>query len=93
MTQLIRGVISLGDKWRQISYPINLSFPLNLQPNQGSSYDWILENAETTILQFFLEHPGSKGAVILNSIAAVKKLSGHFKQIFERGSRYGKILA
>lgn len=72
-----------GDKWRQISYPINLSFPLNLQPNQGSSYDWILENAETTILQFFLEHPGSKGAVILNSIAAVKKLTGHFKRIFE----------
>lgn len=72
-----------GEEWRQISYPIHLNFPLNLQPNSRSSYDWILENAETTILQFFLQHPGSKGAIILNSIAAVKKLTNYFKQIFE----------
>ncbi|MDF0551512.1 type I-D CRISPR-associated helicase Cas3' [Kamptonema sp. UHCC 0994] len=70
------------DKWRQISYPINLSFPQQLEPNLRSSYDWILENAETTILKFFQDHPGSKGAIILNSIASVKKLVTKLKAIF-----------
>jgi CRISPR-associated endonuclease/helicase Cas3 len=50
--------------WRQISYPINLTFPQKLEPNLRSSYDWILENAETTILRFFQENPKSKGAII-----------------------------
>jgi CRISPR-associated endonuclease/helicase Cas3 len=39
--------------WRQISQPINLTFPQNIEPNLRSSYDWILNNAETTILKFF----------------------------------------
>lgn len=69
--------------WRQISYPINLAFPKKLEPNIRSSYDWILENAETTILRFFQENPKSKGAIILNSIAAVKKLLPKFKEVFE----------
>jgi CRISPR-associated endonuclease/helicase Cas3 len=72
-----------GDNWRQISYPINLSFPQKLEPNLRSSYNWIVENAETTILKFFQDYPGSKGAIILNSIAAVKKLVSKFKEIFE----------
>ncbi|HAG79961.1 MAG TPA: type I-D CRISPR-associated helicase Cas3', partial [Cyanobacteria bacterium UBA12227] len=72
-----------GENWRQISYPISLSFPQKLEPNLRSSYDWILANAETTILKFFQEHPGSKGAIILNSIAAVKKLVPRFREIFE----------
>lgn len=74
---------SYTDKWRQISYPINLTFPQQLEPNLRSSYDWILENAETTILKFFQDHPGrSKGAIILNSIACVKKLVTKLKGIF-----------
>lgn len=73
---------SPADKWRQISYPINLSFPQNLEPNLRSSYDWILENAETIILKFFQDHPGSKGAIILNSIASVKKLVTKLKATF-----------
>ncbi len=73
---------SYTDKWRQISYPINLTFPQQLEPNLRSSYDWILENAETTILKFFQDHPGSKGAIILNSIASVKKLVTKLKAIF-----------
>ncbi|MEG4532829.1 type I-D CRISPR-associated helicase Cas3' [Microcoleus sp. D2_18a_D3] len=72
-----------GDNWRQISYPINLSFPQKLEPNLRSSYNWIVENAETTILKFFQDNPGSKGAIILNSIAAVKTLVPKFKAIFE----------
>jgi CRISPR-associated endonuclease/helicase Cas3 len=74
---------SAGDNWRQISYPINLSFPQKLEPNLRSSYNWIVENAETTILKFFQDNPGSKGAIILNSIAAVKTLIPKFKAIFE----------
>lgn len=69
--------------WRQISYPINLTFPQKLEPKFRSSYDWILENAETTILKFFQDNPNSKGAIILNSIAAVKKLLSKLKNIFE----------
>ena len=72
-----------GDNWRQISYPINLTFPQKLEPNLRSSYNWIIENAETTILKFFQNNPGSKGAIILNSIAAVKTLVPKFKAIFE----------
>lgn len=72
-----------GDNWRQISYPINLTFPQKLEPNLRSSYNWIVENAETTILKFFQDNPGSKGAIILNSIAAVKTLIPKFKAIFE----------
>lgn len=69
--------------WRQISQPINLTFPQNIEPNLRSSYDWIFNNAEPTILKFFQTYPGSKGAIILNSIAAVKKLLPKFKVLFE----------
>jgi CRISPR-associated endonuclease/helicase Cas3 len=71
------------DNWRQISQSITLNFPKVLEPNLRSSYDWLLENAESVILKFFQDYPGSKGAIILNSIAAVKKLVPHFKGIFE----------
>ncbi|MBW4651194.1 MAG: type I-D CRISPR-associated helicase Cas3' [Kastovskya adunca ATA6-11-RM4] len=79
-----RFSLEKGDKnWRQISQPIALIFPRNLEPNSRSSYEWILENAETTILRFFQDYPSSKGAIILNSIAAVKKLLPRLKEIFE----------
>ncbi|MBD2449862.1 type I-D CRISPR-associated helicase Cas3' [Nostoc sp. FACHB-152] len=69
--------------WRQISQPIDLYFPQAIEPNLSSSYKWIEENAETVILKFFQDHPNSKGAIILNSIAAVKKLLPKLKAIFE----------
>jgi CRISPR-associated endonuclease/helicase Cas3 len=70
--------------WRAISQPITLTFPTELEPNAKASYEWLVENAEETILQFFLDHPGSKGAIILNSIASVYKLSGLLKPLFEQ---------
>lgn len=70
--------------WRQISQPISLHFPAELQPKAKSGYDWILENAEPVILKFFLDHPGSKGAIILNSIASVYKLVAILKSLFEQ---------
>ncbi|TBR58762.1 type I-D CRISPR-associated helicase Cas3' [Westiellopsis prolifica IICB1] len=72
-----------GNQWRAISQPITLFFPQTLEPSLSSSYDWLIENSESVILKFFQDYPGSKGAIILNSIAAVKKLVQHFKSIFE----------
>lgn len=70
--------------WRQISQPIELNFPDDLEPNSQASYNWIIENAESKILQFFLTHPGSKGAIILNSIASVYKLLAQLKPLFKQ---------
>lgn len=72
-----------GENWRQISQPITLNFPTSLEPNLRSSFDWLIENSESVILKFFQDYPGSKGAIILNSIAAVKRLVAHFKDIFQ----------
>lgn len=70
--------------WRPISQAITLTFPTELEPNAKATYQWLVDQAEDTILQFFLEHPGSKGAVILNSIASVFKLSSVLKPLFEK---------
>jgi CRISPR-associated endonuclease/helicase Cas3 len=72
------------ETWRPISQAITLTFPCELEPNAKATYQWLVDQAEDTILQFFLEHPGSKGAVILNSIASVFKLSSVLKPLFEK---------
>jgi CRISPR-associated endonuclease/helicase Cas3 len=74
--------VTAQSDWRQISQLITLNFPLDLQPNAQASYEWIIENTESKILDFFLTHPGSKGAIILNSIASVYRLLGHLKPLF-----------
>ncbi|AFZ27294.1 CRISPR-associated helicase, Cas3 family [Cylindrospermum stagnale PCC 7417] len=74
---------SSNNDWRQISQPIKLCFPQGIEPNLSSSYKWIEENAEKVIFRFFQDYPNSKGAIILNSIAAVKKLIPKLKAIFE----------
>lgn len=73
--------------WRQISQPISLAFPHDLQPNARSGYDWIVENAQSIILNFFLDYPGSKGAIILNSIASVYKLLDKLQPLFQQHNR------
>jgi len=70
--------------WRPISQPITLTFPAELQPNAKSGYDWIVEHSEDIILKFFLEHPGSKGAIILNSIASVYKLLSKLQPLLQQ---------
>jgi CRISPR-associated endonuclease/helicase Cas3 len=72
------------ENWRQISQSITLTFPDNLEPRARSGYDWIIENAETIILKFFLTYPGSKGAIILNSIASVYKLLDKLQPLFKQ---------
>jgi CRISPR-associated endonuclease/helicase Cas3 len=66
--------------WRQVSGSIDLTF-IPLEPTSRASEIWLQEN-QVAILNQFLEHPGSKGAVILNSIAAVKRLTPIFKEMF-----------
>lgn len=69
--------------WRQISQAITLTFPDDLQPNAKSGYDWIIENQDV-ILRFFLDNPGSKGAIILNSIASVYKILAKLQPLFKQ---------
>jgi CRISPR-associated endonuclease/helicase Cas3 len=66
--------------WRQVARPIDLSF-VPMEPTSKASETWLKENQEQ-ILNQFLEHPGSKGAIILNSIAAVKRLTPVFRDFF-----------
>jgi CRISPR-associated endonuclease/helicase Cas3 len=70
--------------WRQISQSIDLIFPRELEPTAKYSYEWMLNNSEETILKFFLEYPGSKGAIILNSVASVYRLAAHLKPLFAK---------
>lgn len=74
------------ENWRAISQSITLTFPSELEPKAKASYQWLVNNAESTILQFFLDYPGSKGAIILNSIASVYKLSGLLKPLFSENN-------
>jgi CRISPR-associated endonuclease/helicase Cas3 len=66
-----------GRGYRQIMQPIELS----LEPHERGEA-WII-NHEQEILEFFLDQPGSKGAIILNSIAAVKRIRRKLKALFE----------
>jgi CRISPR-associated endonuclease/helicase Cas3 len=70
-----------NDGWRQVARSIDLSFA-PLEPAAKSSENWLKDNAEK-ILQQFQEHPGSKGTIILNSIAAVKRLTPFFQALLQ----------
>jgi CRISPR-associated endonuclease/helicase Cas3 len=67
--------------WRQVAQPMTLKFISQESAYQATEV-WLKENAGQ-ILQHFQDHPGSKGAIILNSIAAVKRLVPFFRKIFE----------
>ena len=67
--------------WRQISRAIALNF-ISVEAGSSSSEGWVKENAGE-ILTRFQTHPGTKGAIILNSIAAVKRLVPFLQNIFE----------
>ncbi len=69
-----------ANHWRQVARSINLTF-VPMEPTSKASEIWLKENQEH-ILNQFLEHPGSKGAIILNSIAAVKRLTPAFRECF-----------
>ncbi len=70
-----------AEGWRQVARAIALNF-VPLEPVAKSSEIWLKDNAEL-ILQQFQQHPGSKGAIILNSIAAVKRLTPFFRSLLQ----------
>ena len=66
--------------WRQVTREITLHF-IPLEPSSKASETWLRENSNLILAQF--QHPGSKGAIILNSIAAVKRLTPFFRELLE----------
>ncbi|WP_019503796.1 type I-D CRISPR-associated helicase Cas3' [Pleurocapsa sp. PCC 7319] len=70
-----------NDNWREVSRQITLNF-IGLESGSTSSETWLKENSDL-ILELFAKHPGSKGAIILNSIAAVKRLVPWFTELLE----------
>ncbi len=70
------------DNWRLVTREIALHF-VPLDSSSKASEDWLKDNLDL-ILQYFLEHRGTKGAIILNSIAAVKRLKPLFASEFQK---------
>jgi CRISPR-associated endonuclease/helicase Cas3 len=71
-------------EWRRVASTIELNF-ISIEPVSKASETWLKNNAEM-ILAHFQQHPGTKGAIILNSIAAVKRLMPVFRSLF---AKYG----
>lgn len=67
-----------SENWRQVARSITLNF-VALESAAKASEMWLRDNA-ALILEQFQQHPGSKGAIILNSIAAVKRLKPFFQE-------------
>ncbi|PSB19571.1 type I-D CRISPR-associated helicase Cas3' [filamentous cyanobacterium CCP1] len=67
--------------WRQVARSIQLNF-ISLDSGAKASETWLKENA-ALIASHFQQHPGSKGAIILNSIAAVKRLTPFFQELLK----------
>lgn len=65
--------------WREVSRQIKLNF-ISLESGSVSSETWLKNNSDR-IIDLFTQHPGSKGAIILNSIAAVKRLVPFFREL------------
>ena len=70
-----------SENWRQISRAVTLNF-VSVEAGSASSEGWIKENAED-ILAHFQKNPGTKGAIILNSIASVKRLVPFLQVLLE----------
>jgi CRISPR-associated endonuclease/helicase Cas3 len=61
------------DGWRPILRGIDLQM-IPLAPTYQASENWLKENQQI-IVNYLQNNPGSKGAIILNSIATVKRLT------------------
>ena len=70
-----------SDRWRKIARSIDLHF-IALESVAKASEDWLKEQSELIVAQF-QNHLGSKGAIILNSVAAVKRLLPFFQALLQ----------
>lgn len=68
-------------KWRKVVREISLNFE-SLEPSSKAAEEWLKSNSET-IVNYFQQHPGSKGAIVLNSVAAVKRLVPFFRELLQ----------
>lgn len=69
------------ENWRQVAREINLTF-VPLKSTYKASENWLWENREL-ILGHFHKHPNTKGSIILNSIASIKRLKPLFSEYFK----------
>lgn len=60
-----------GDGWRQILQACDLC--LDAVSGERTAESWVQEHL-AEIVQFFRDHPGSKGAIIVNSVATARRL-------------------
>lgn len=74
--------ISLNE-YRRITHQITLSFDVIKRPEKTVE-QWLLENVKETIIKFFREHPGTRCAVILNSVGAVKRCVNQLRPLLAR---------
>lgn len=72
---------SESQQWRLVARTISLNF-IPLEPSFKASEAWLKENSNLILAQF-QQYPGSKGAIILNSIAAVKRLTPFFQELLQ----------
>ena len=70
-----------SQQWRLVARTILLNF-IPLKPSFKASETWLKENSDLILTQF-KQYPGSKGAIILNSIAAVKRLTPFFQELLQ----------
>jgi CRISPR-associated endonuclease/helicase Cas3 len=67
--------------WRQVTRGITLNF-MPLEPSFKAAETWLKANSDL-IISHFQKYPGSKGAIILNSIASVKRLTPFFQELLD----------
>lgn len=61
------------NEYRRITHEVELVFDAISRPDRTAE-QWVIEHADDVIARFFLDHPGSRCAVILNSVGAVKRV-------------------
>jgi len=71
----------ISQNWRQVTGAVELNF-VPIDSGAKSAETWLRESTELILAQF-QQQPGSKGAIILNSIAAVKRLTPFFQALLK----------
>jgi CRISPR-associated endonuclease/helicase Cas3 len=70
-----------SDGWRQVARAIELHC-IPLESTSKASEIWLKEHSDR-IFTYFQSYPDSKGAIILNSVAAVKRLMPFFQELLQ----------
>ena len=78
------------NKYRRITHQVALFFDTITRPDKTAAR-WLIENVEEIIIKFFHDHPGSRCAVILNSVGAVKRCVNQLRPLLaSRGITVGE---